>query len=186
MSFTTTPRSYVKKAEIKLCLGCGEYLLNPPYVNVDRRIPAAFDKDIHRLKVHDITKPLPWENGSVGHIVLHHALEHMTYEQGQELLEQCYRVLRKGGTMSLITPDFDWLVTKYRDQVETLPYTANLMLFCEGPEGDKHRSAWTKVLLTRAAWKAGFFVDPDVPIDDFPNVVASVDWQCGIWCIKKK
>ncbi len=171
--------------KVKLNLGCGDFLLGPPYINVDRRTPDAYVEGQHQLMVWDLSqRKIPRPSDTVDYIVCHHFLEHLTYEQGQRLIDDCFRVLKKGGVMTLVTPDFNFLVKQYLNSRPSLRPNAELMLFCEGPDGDKHRSAYDQVTLKQLAWGAGFEVDEVTPVSEYPNLVANVPWQCGIRCIK--
>jgi SAM-dependent methyltransferase len=173
---------------VRLNLGCGGHLLSYGFINIDRQWVGPVSDggaDTLRFQQHNLLKGIPYEDNSVDYIVCHHFLEHLTYEQGRSLLLEVARVLKKGGRISLVTPDFAWLVSQYRSNVGTLEQTANLMLFCEGPDGDKHRSAYDRVLLTRLAWESGLYVS-EIPVSELPYLVADVQWQCGILCEKRK
>lgn len=53
----------------------------------------------------DLRAGLPFTTGRVDAIYSSHLLEHLTYEEGNRLLEECVRVLRPGGTFSIVVPD---------------------------------------------------------------------------------
>jgi predicted SAM-dependent methyltransferase len=56
--------------------------------------------------VHDLTKPLPFPDGSVDRVYSSHVLEHFTYPgQLLPLLRECHRVLRPGGVISAAVPN---------------------------------------------------------------------------------
>jgi hypothetical protein len=56
------------------------------------------------------TKPWPFENASVARIHCEHMIEHITFEQAQSMLVECFRVLEPGGRIRIATPDFDTFV----------------------------------------------------------------------------
>lgn len=89
---------------MKLHLGCGSQHLTG-WINVD--IISSADV------VHDLTKPLPFENNSIEHIFNEHFIEHLTYDQGKKFLEECYRVLIPNGILRISTPNLDWVITCY-------------------------------------------------------------------------
>jgi len=60
-------------------------------------------KPIH----HDVRKPLPFENESIEEIYTSHLLEHLVYADGCKFLRECMRVLKRGGVLRIVTPDFD-------------------------------------------------------------------------------
>jgi predicted SAM-dependent methyltransferase len=47
-------------------------------------------------------------------------IEHMPYAAGQAMLEECYRVLKPGGTIRVSTPDLHFLVELYQDEKSDL------------------------------------------------------------------
>jgi predicted SAM-dependent methyltransferase len=121
-------------AGMKLHLGCGTHVVLG-WVNVDgswnarlaghpwlrrtvamlRWVPAA------RLELpwgssvvcHNITKPLPFAEGSVACIYSAHVLEHLYREDALALLHECYRVLEPRGILRIVVPDLHALVQKY-------------------------------------------------------------------------
>jgi predicted SAM-dependent methyltransferase/glycosyltransferase involved in cell wall biosynthesis len=92
---------------IYLHLGCGTKKF-PGFVNIDLDTPGA---DMHL----DLTKPLPWEQGSVKGIYSEHFIEHITQAQGIRLLMECRRVLQPGGVVRIATPDLTEIVDHYKD-----------------------------------------------------------------------
>ena len=56
--------------------------------------------------VHDLTRPLPFPDASVARIYSSHVLEHFTYPRPLlDLLSECRRVLKPGGTISAAVPN---------------------------------------------------------------------------------
>jgi predicted SAM-dependent methyltransferase len=56
--------------------------------------------------MHDLTKPLPFPDGSVDRVYSSHVLEHFTYPgQLLPLLRECHRVLRPEGIISAAVPN---------------------------------------------------------------------------------
>jgi predicted SAM-dependent methyltransferase len=103
------------KNELKrLNLGCG---LNAPsgWINIDasftarlskwRRVYAAVCKIMRidpvpwpkNIKILDVRKGLPFPENSVQAIFSSHLLEHMSFEDANFVINECYRVLCKGG-----------------------------------------------------------------------------------------
>lgn len=63
--------------------------------------------------IHDIRKPLPSDSGSVDAIYSSHMIEHLTRDEGERFLRECYRVLRPGGNIRVVVPDLEGVVRKY-------------------------------------------------------------------------
>lgn len=181
ISDLTRPKA---STQVKLNLGCGEYPLEKPFMNIDRRRPDIVGEDDRRFICHDLVEGIPFPDAMIDSIVCHHFLEHLTYPQAEELIKECARVLKPGGLLSLVTPDFEWLTREYLSDAERLAPMAELMLFCEGPDGDKHRSAWDQKLLAGLVERHGFAVS-EREVDLIPYLVAHVVWQTGVMASKK-
>lgn len=96
---------YYRKQEIlKLNLGSGKIHL-PQWINIDYE-PGA---DL----VLDLTKKLPFRDNSISFIYSEHFFEHLTYDQGKMLLNECFRCMKEGGLIRIATPDLDLLIQKY-------------------------------------------------------------------------
>jgi predicted SAM-dependent methyltransferase len=104
-----------------------------------------FDRDV------DIAKPLPscFTDNSVDRIFTEHVIEHVTHLQAFRFLEHCFRILRPGGRIRMVFPDFSKLV-------RTLPvteYTAMMKKFGWG-DGSVYSGALTLLIHHghQAAW----------------------------------
>ncbi|MEM3097461.1 MAG: methyltransferase domain-containing protein [Nitrososphaerales archaeon] len=64
-------------------------------------------------RVHDMTRPLPFDDGIVDMIYHCHFLEHLDYKAGGKFLKECARVMKPGGIMRIIMPDTRGLMEKY-------------------------------------------------------------------------
>ncbi len=93
------------QVQSKLHLGCGAIIL-PGWLNVDIN-PGPGGVQC------DLTKPLRMASATVDYVFNEHFLEHLDRAQGVALLRECYRVLRKGGVLRIITPDLQVLMTDY-------------------------------------------------------------------------
>jgi hypothetical protein len=83
---------------LKLNLGSGQNPL-PGYVNVDKFGTPDVKCDLEQF-------PWPWEDGSVGEIVLNHVLEHLGETTGTFIgvMKEIYRVCRDGATVRIVVP----------------------------------------------------------------------------------
>lgn len=80
--------------ELKLNLGCGGNILEG-WENHDADL--------------DITKPLPYADGSVSFIFAEHVCEHVTTHEFLRFLDECRRVLKPRGKIRLCMPVLDRL-----------------------------------------------------------------------------
>lgn len=119
---------------LRLNLGCG-LLTHSSWVNVDASWNARLAKypllrkifSLLRILpeekaevswsgdifVHDIRKPLPFQDGSADAVYASHVLEHLYPEQGQQLVREAFRVLASGGIVRIIVPDLHAIVREY-------------------------------------------------------------------------
>jgi len=97
-----------KSGPVYLNLGSGPRgSTAPEWVNID----GFKDKNVHYLC--DFSRPLPFDNDTFDGIFCEHVLEHFTYEQGQILMEECKRILKKGGVIRIIIPDGQKILSSY-------------------------------------------------------------------------
>jgi len=64
--------------------------------------------------IHDLTKEFPWEDNSIDVIYTSHTLEHFDKVDGTFFLNECKRILRVGGILRVIVPDFFHLIKRYK------------------------------------------------------------------------
>jgi len=143
-----------------LNLGCGH--VNPDgWINVDgsnrawlasklplvnrlltflRILPST---DFSRTTTYaDLTKRFPWNDGSIDGIYMGEILEHFTMEDGEHVLRECHRVLKKNGVVRIRVPDNFQFWKNYLDE-----YTAMKQ---------RSRSEWSQDL---SRWVKMFFRD---------------------------
>jgi len=91
----------------KLHLGCGGvYLKN--FINTDV---------IGRCQSYiDITKKMPLPNQSVNTIYSNHLIEHIYLKEAIYHLNECYRVLKKNGTLIISTPDMRKIIKTFDER----------------------------------------------------------------------
>jgi len=118
----------------RLHLGCG---LNTPegWTHVDgswnawlakypilRKVLKAFYllpvdlKDISwnpDILIHDVRKPLPFQDNTFNSIYASHLLEHLYLEEAKLLLKECFRVLLPAGVLRMVVPDLRSIITEY-------------------------------------------------------------------------
>jgi predicted SAM-dependent methyltransferase len=118
---------------MKLHVGCGPHVV-PGWENLDKspsvflsRVPALRSV-LRRLRVltpqqaqgfppgvvhADITRRLPYPNGSVDYIYSSHVIEHLARWQALRFVQECVRVLRPGGIVRTATPDLAVRAIRY-------------------------------------------------------------------------
>ena len=81
----------------------------PRTSRVLRRIGLIGDQHLVPWESHivrqDLTKPLPFADGTVDAVYSSHFLEHIYLSDAEAILRECFRVLRPGGVVRLALPD---------------------------------------------------------------------------------
>lgn len=85
---------------LRLNLGGGDGPQPQGYVNVDRK----FGGEVF---------PLDYPDESVDSIRASHVLEHFSHRHTLAVLQEWFRVLRPGGSISIAVPDFDWICQRH-------------------------------------------------------------------------
>jgi predicted SAM-dependent methyltransferase len=98
-------RTVSKQEPLRLNLGSYDDL-REGWVNVDAFLKRG------SLTI-DLREPMPFPDGSVELAHAEHFLEHVFEDEAQELLNECFRVLRPGGTLSIAVPDAEPLLRAY-------------------------------------------------------------------------
>ena len=125
-----TPRGSVRckrmtsKAVLKINIGSGlsgaegwYNIDNSPTVLLSR-LPLGrklfgtppWPRDVRR---HDVTKGLPFPDGSVTYIYSSHTFEHFAYEDSLRIAKECFRVLHSTGVVRIAVPDLHLIVNDY-------------------------------------------------------------------------
>ena len=118
---------------MRLNLGCGTNAVDG-WRNIDRspgvllsRLPVAIRSRIRRFIPRqqadvewppnvvrlDVTKGLPFDDGSVEAIYSSHMLEHLPRDDAEGVLLECRRVLAPGGVLRLVLPDLRQIAERY-------------------------------------------------------------------------
>jgi SAM-dependent methyltransferase len=79
-----------------------------------------------QLIVWDIRRGIPFANQTFDVVYNSHMLEHLDREHALGFLNECYRVLKPGGTIRIVVPDFELLVKRYLDTVNRMPGLAGI------------------------------------------------------------
>jgi predicted SAM-dependent methyltransferase len=101
---------------IKFNLGSFTTMFHHGWVNMDVHNLGQFAQQYgYVYRQHDITKGLPLESGCVDMLYACHLMGHINYRQGESVLKECRRVLKKNGILRVIIPDVDIMLDVYID-----------------------------------------------------------------------
>lgn len=178
---------------MKLNLGCGshvpegwvnaDYALGarlarlPLFPTLNRRL-RLFDMDWNPgIRLHDLTRPFPWPDGSADVVYSSHTLEHFTKEDGRRFLGECHRVLRHDGIVRIVVPDLAHTVNRYlRGELAADDFVAELdVLYLPSANPLKnrlspfiqfpHKCMYDSASLQRVLTEVGFAVRDRGPFD---------------------
>lgn len=77
---------------------------------------VPISKDVIYL---DATKKFPFDNETFDYVYSEHMIEHITWEEGSYMLQECWRILKPGGTIRITTPDLGVIIGLYGRNGET-------------------------------------------------------------------
>lgn len=133
---------------MKLDVGCGP-VPQPGYVTVDAYYPADIQADMWAI-------PLP--DHSVDEIWSSHALEHIPLDRILPTLREWYRLLRRGGSVTILVPDLDYVAhfwLAHRGERRAL----DLIFGNQANEGQFHKTGWNQDSLRAVLVEAGLTVE---------------------------
>jgi predicted SAM-dependent methyltransferase len=141
-----------ESAEQRLNVGCGPEVRDG-WVNVDKS-PSVLLSKAPRLRkalgrarlltpqqvagfppgvvFGDISSRLPVGDETAESVYSSHVIEHLSPEQGKGFVRECYRVLKPGGVLRIVTPDLELMINEYLDGTSTFlgRYSTPADAFC--------------------------------------------------------
>jgi predicted SAM-dependent methyltransferase len=110
----------------------------------------------------DITKPLPWPDGSASHVLAEHVVEHVPLKSAIAFFKECHRVLGPGGILRIAVPsieriwksddeDYFRFSQKWQNIGPTRRGAMHAILFSHG-----HEMAYTESVLQALLYYCGF------------------------------
>lgn len=101
---------YLKKtAKPRLHIGGGWHRLEG-WLNTDLDL-------IPNVMRMDATLGFPFEEGTFHCVYTEHMIEHVSYTEGLQMLRECYRVMRDGGVIRVVTPDLAAIIGLYKGEL---------------------------------------------------------------------
>lgn len=113
----------MQKSDQKIKLNIGSH---------SKRIQGFINVDILELEnvdiVHDLTKlPWPFENNSIEEILAQEFFEHIGWRFTQDIIGECYRILKPNGKLKIQVPD-----------IEAMCRMIDLQCFCVPRKAEKY------------------------------------------------
>jgi predicted SAM-dependent methyltransferase len=141
-----------------LHLGSGDHYIDQPgFINIDGNLFPRKDLWL------DITRGLPFPDESVDGVYASHVLEHFSEENVHRILQESFRVLKRGGGIRLVTPHLGRAIEAYvredmnffsdwPDHRDSLGGQFNNHLLCR----DQHRLMFDFGFMRELLIQAGF------------------------------
>lgn len=171
----------------KLHLGCGRKKRGG-WINIDA------DKGVNPDIVADVKSLKMFENNSIDVIECCHLIEHLTYKDATDALKEWFRVLKKGGTLLLETPDLYRCVEMiYNKEPDEAFRYALIGIYGGGYLPDEsrmdsvfqlHKSGWTSDSLTDHLKRVGFTKIEKVPITQTWRKASKYNRDMRLECVK--
>jgi len=100
----------------KIQLGCGGNLLDG-WLNTDGQCDGWFHPDSVKLNAAE-SFALP--DSVFDYVYSEHVIEHLTYWQGQNMLQESFRIMKPGARLRISCPDFQFLLDLYQNPSELM------------------------------------------------------------------
>lgn len=150
----------IEEKLVKLDLGCGSNK-KAGYTGVD--FVKTDDSDVvHDLKVY----PWPWEDSSVDEIHCSHFLEHLSGRERIDFMNECYRILKPGKQLVIITPYWTSCRAVQDPTHVWPPICENTFLYFNKlwMEGNKLTHGDYALIQCDFDFGYGFVMDPDIAV----------------------
>lgn len=159
---------------VKLNLGCCDLPLED-YINIDSSSSSHIKAD---LIANALDLSAHFKENSVDEIWAAHLIEHLYPDEADKAIKHWYSLLRKGGKLAIVVPDFDVICRQYLEGVIGLAEVNDLYIYSYQQESH-HRYMYNQESLINLLAKHGL---RDIKIVDRhkdPRLAYGVDWQCG-------
>ena len=141
--------------DVLIEIGGGETPHRPSYLHLDARVLPEVD-------VISDARHLPLRPAIVDEIYAAHLIEHLSYDEGRELLAEAWRILKDGGRLEMSCPDLEQAIRIYRTvpdlshKVGTVDPLSSILYGAQTHEFDFHRAGYDFKLLSNGLKMAGF------------------------------
>jgi len=99
---------------------------------------------------------LPFANDSVESLLASHIIEHFSYREIDRVIEEWHRVVRPGGNILIITPNFAYIAHGYVEGWMDYTESRNRMFGGQDYPGNFHFTMFDSLSMGKTLEKAGF------------------------------
>lgn len=115
---------------INLGSGCN---VVPGCINIDFYTTKGIDYGA------DLRRPLKIASDVVDGIFCEHTVEHLTYAEAGRLLNECHRVMKKGGVIRVVVPDISLFIENYHNRNSSWFQKWERLMFIDSTDQDRAR-----------------------------------------------
>ncbi|MFZ2957920.1 MAG: methyltransferase domain-containing protein [Candidatus Ozemobacteraceae bacterium] len=87
----------------------------------------------------DLRYPLLIDEAVIDGIFCEHTMEHLTYAQVDQLMGECFRILKPGGTLRIIVPDVSTFAENYVQNNQTWFDKWEYLMFTTSPDEERSK-----------------------------------------------
>lgn len=189
----------------KLHLGCSTQVVNG-WCNIDYAVGARLSKSsifrklnkkLHLFNInwdptifiHDLRKPLLFQDNSCEIIYSSNTLEHFSKQDGANLLRECFRVLMPSGIIRIVVPDLKPIVQRYiNGEILAYDLVDALLMVCDDDNGllkkikslltsFPHKCMYDNIALIEALHSVGFIAKEKQPFDSEISDIQEIELQ---------
>lgn len=113
---------------------------------------------IHGVMWMDATQRFPFADEAFQYIYSEHMIEHVPYDKGAFMLRECYRVMRRGGAIRVITPDLSAILGLHSRELSA-EQERYMQWFCQTFVPDRPPSASSAINAMFRFWGHQFIYD---------------------------
>ena len=117
-----------------------------------------------QLRYLDLTRPLPFADGSVEAIFSSHVFEHLFRGEVASLIAECFRVLKPGGIIRVVVPDLERVVALFDSENPRSFIREIYEISVRAQVKNAHHCGFTGPLLSELFKKSGY---SEVAVLDF-------------------
>jgi len=141
--------------DFNLEIGGGGLPSNPSWIQLDIRLFSG-------ISILADARKLPIKKDSLGRVCASHVIEHMSYADGVDFLQDCFRCLKVGGTIQISCPDISRIIEAYRHTrnlehlIGGLDMIKSALYGAQSHSYDFHLAGYDFPLLRKALESIGF------------------------------
>ena len=174
-NFNESTPIYAKRTEpgLRLHLGSGEINLQG-WVNIDARSFTHTHLQTDKIDLDEFL------DESLTELYMCHVLEHLSFQENEDLINTFFNKLKQGGILRISVPDFDAIVKIYLNNGNDLLQVQQALMGGQDYEYNFHKAVFNQKTLSHLLEKCGFSnIEEWNTQNDFGKSIG--DWSDGVY-----